>query len=285
MAYGTESDEDEKESCVTLYRTVPAGKYTPGEALTVILRAESNCEDEFGSLGFTETVSQGWSFVDVGAIRGEKPPIFPEAGKTGDLEFCWIHVPEFPVEFQYVIKSSKASKDPLIITGSALYYFTVGGVNQSAGIETTVESFYSVEEEGEGSTVTEGEVNGEGEHPQEGEAGDEGELLGEGEPLLEGEVNGEGEHFQEGEAGDDGELLGEGEPLPDGEVLKEGETEGQSETEGEDEEQNGLQSGCCRGTKKSPNSGFNGNSAMAAAGDILLFFFAAGCLSLKALIK
>ncbi|HQN00910.1 MAG TPA: hypothetical protein PLL36_07545, partial [Candidatus Hydrogenedentes bacterium] len=179
VAAETILDGGEDEPCVHVDRTIPAGKYTPGESLTVVIHAESKCNDVFGSLGFTESIPEDWYFVDVGSIRGEKPPIYPEAGKTGFLEFCWINVPEFPIEFQYIIKPVGETKAPLRITGSALYYFSVGGVNQSAVVESVVESADSQpregETEGETPVEVEGELNGEG----------EGEASAEGEPEME----------------------------------------------------------------------------------------------------
>ena len=262
-------DERNDEPCVEVYRTIPAGKYTPGEPLTVVIHAESKCNDAFGSLGFTESIPEDWFFVEVGSIRGEKPSIYPEAGKRGSLDFGWINVPEFPIEFQYIIKPVRETREPLRIMGSALYYFSVGDINQSAVVETVVESADSLpsegeaEREGETPVEIEGELNGEG----------EGEVIPEGEAEMEGEVSQEGEY--------------EGENGTEGEVAREGEVEGENgvEVEGEGEEQSEVQTGCCQSAQKSLNSGFNGNSANVMAGNTLLLLLAAGCLALNALKK
>ena len=76
VAYGTESDEDEKES-VTLYRTVRQENIRR-EALTVILRAESIVRMNW----FLDSLKQspGWSLWMSGQSVG-KPPIFQKQAR------------------------------------------------------------------------------------------------------------------------------------------------------------------------------------------------------------
>lgn len=159
----TRVEGEGNEPCVTVYRTIPAGNYTPGEPLTVVIRAESNCSDTFGSLGIIEKIPLNWSFVSVTAIAGEAPPISPREGQTQFLDFAWINVPELPVELQYTIKPDLVSDEPLVISGYAIYFFSVNGEHRSATVETGVEAVSGGEGEGRG------EGEGEGEDEEEGE--------------------------------------------------------------------------------------------------------------------
>lgn len=161
----TRIEGEHNEPCVTIYRTIPAGNYTPGEPLTVVIRLESNCSDTFGSLGIIEEIPPNWSFVSVTAITGEVPPISPREGQTQSLAFAWINVPEFPVELQYTIKPDLVSDEPLVISGHAIYFFSVNGEHRSAIVETGVEAV----------SGGEGERRGEGEGEEEGESEGEGE--------------------------------------------------------------------------------------------------------------
>lgn len=157
------SETEGETPCVHLSRSVPAGKYTPGKPLAILVKIEEQCEEEFSSIGFIEEIPKNWSFVGMETRTGEAPVIFPPEDMTGTLGFAWITVPLFPVEIQYTIKPQAVSEEPLVISGHALYRFDAGEY-RSATVTTTVEALPIVPER-------EGELSMEGESvPDEGEA-------------------------------------------------------------------------------------------------------------------
>jgi hypothetical protein len=158
------SETEGETPCVHVSRSVPAGKYTPGKPLAILVKIEEQCEEEFSSIGFIEEIPKNWSFVGMETRTGEAPVIFPPEDMTGTLGFAWITVPLFPVEIQYTIKPQAVSEEPLVISGHALYRFDAGE-HRSATVTTTVEALPIVPE-GEGELSVEGEsVPDEGEAP------------------------------------------------------------------------------------------------------------------------
>lgn len=166
------ADGETEAPCVELVRSIPAGTYTPGEDLTVEMRAESACVDQINSFGISEHIPQDWVFVRVEEITGSKPGI---RSTRGILEFSWINVPPFPIEFRYVITPAAHSSETVQFSGNAFYF--IGAENEVRKSGTVVTELSS-------SSPGEGEVQAEGE--QEGEA----TLEGEGE-VQEGEQEGE----------------------------------------------------------------------------------------------
>lgn len=173
---GLKAEGETEAPCVELIRSIPAGTYTPGEDLTVEMRVESACVDQITSFGISEHIPKDWVLVRVEEITGSKPGV---RSARGTLEFSWINVPPFPIEFRYIITPPLQSSGTVQFSGNAFYYIDAENELRRSG--TTVTELSS-------SSPAEGEVLAEGE--QEGEAGIEGEgEVQEGE--QEGEIEGE----------------------------------------------------------------------------------------------
>lgn len=156
--------------CVELIRSIPAGNYVPGEPLKVVLRVEAACSGPITSFGISEQIPRNWTLTDVEAITGSKPNTRID---QGILEFVWVSVPAFPIEFQYTLTPSEVEGGTLEFSGNAFYYIDMENtLRNSATVVTTVEPI----------TQNEGEVLAEGE--SEGEVAAEGEQEGEPEAPV-----------------------------------------------------------------------------------------------------
>ena len=140
--------EEGETPCIALTRTVPGGTYTPGEALTVEILAESSCADKITAFGISEDVPDDWVFDSVEEITGSKPIV---RFANGVLEFSWINGPPFPLQFRYTILPVASTAEILQFSGNAYYFFDVGNdMRRSETISTTVDPSPGSEGEQEG---------------------------------------------------------------------------------------------------------------------------------------
>ncbi len=77
--------------------------YVPGQNIDITIHIDKEGPQDITALGFQDTLPAGWTYVSL-AATGTPPPVFPSAGQTDLLEFAYVDVPTFPVEFTYTVK-------------------------------------------------------------------------------------------------------------------------------------------------------------------------------------
>jgi len=132
-----------------LERTVTPAAYTPGAAVTVTLRILYTGTGEITALGIQETLPDGWTYA--GFSGGGTPPVSPQIGDGGTLDFAYITVPGFPAAFSYLALPPVSASGTALFSGQVLYR-TSGGeqVSQPCVTETLPAGGGEGEGEGEG---------------------------------------------------------------------------------------------------------------------------------------
>jgi hypothetical protein len=88
---------------------------------TVTLTATVNYDATPGALGWSIALPADWTLVSISGPN--VPPIAPEAGSSGTLEFAYMSVPsqraEFSVEVRYPAKATAAKAAPTVLVRTA----------------------------------------------------------------------------------------------------------------------------------------------------------------------
>lgn len=158
------ASESEENACFSLSRSLPEEGYVPGKAVSIVVTVAQHCDRLPSAIGFSETISDDWEFVQMEMLRGAAPAVFPFAGKTEKLEFAWITPPQFPVKLEYTLKARVDSPADLLITGLVLFRFD-GPEFRSESVETTLSVRDSV-------PAVDGEIYEEGEDKPPHEEGE-----------------------------------------------------------------------------------------------------------------
>jgi hypothetical protein len=88
----------------------------------VTLRFEKYGDSGLYGLVGTETIPSGWT---VGSVDGPSPPpIWKVLAGGGGIEFGWVAVPAFPVEFTYRITPPVDASGVVEFSGTGLYRFS-----------------------------------------------------------------------------------------------------------------------------------------------------------------
>ncbi len=112
---------------LALQRTVEPAAYAPGEDLLVTLTITAEGSGTVTALGGEETLPAGWQFKESVAGPNGDPPIIP--GKTpGKVEWAFINIPEFPIQFSYRVTVSASSRGTQQISGYLRYRLTGGEI-------------------------------------------------------------------------------------------------------------------------------------------------------------
>ena len=119
---------------VVLARAV--GAYTPDEEVTVTITVEADNGDAITAIGLTEFVPNGWRFVDAERASELAPAITPPADDTGQLDFLWLTVPEFPLTFSYTLRVPEGASGTVEFTGR-IDYFQDAGRLSSEDVQTS----------------------------------------------------------------------------------------------------------------------------------------------------
>gem|GEM_PF-793928 len=123
--------------------------YVPGETIDVTIHIDKEGPQDITALGFQDTLPAGWTYVgpsNTDTLPPGFPPVFPPAGQTDLLEFAYVSVPAFPVEFTYTVQVPADESGPVTIGGdivvgtetksSAVVYRTCGDSIFSPKVET-----------------------------------------------------------------------------------------------------------------------------------------------------
>lgn len=78
-------------------------------------------EGTITALGYEEKIPAGFSYAGPLASENPTPPIVPNAGQTGTLNFAYIFVPSFPATFTYRITCPPSICEPGQLEGKVLY--------------------------------------------------------------------------------------------------------------------------------------------------------------------
>ena len=76
--------------------------------MTVTLRVLYSGKPDITALGIQETLPDGWTYS--GVSGNGAPPVFPNSGATGTLNFAYFAVPPFPVVFSYDVLPPMVAK-------------------------------------------------------------------------------------------------------------------------------------------------------------------------------
>ena len=108
---------------VSLARQVsPPGIYYPGQPVDITLRFEKHgALDLYGLVG-ADTIPPGWTVQ--GVDGASPPPIWKVLAGGGGVEYGWVTVPEFPVEFTYHLLPPVGASGMVQIYGEGLYRFS-----------------------------------------------------------------------------------------------------------------------------------------------------------------
>ena len=119
--------------------------YIPGQNIDVTIHIDKEGPQDITAVGFQDTLPAGWTYVGL-ADTGTPPPEFPSEGQTNLLEFAYVSVPVFPVEFTYTVQVPNDFTGSAVIGGdivvgterksSAVVYRTCGDSIFSPKVET-----------------------------------------------------------------------------------------------------------------------------------------------------
>ena len=106
---------------VSLARQVnPSGLYFPGEPVNVTLHFEQSGDQALYGLVGTENIPAGWTIQSVDGAS--PPPIWKLV--AGGVEYGWVAVPVFPVEFTYHMSPPAGASGVVQCSGKGLYRFS-----------------------------------------------------------------------------------------------------------------------------------------------------------------
>ena len=103
-------------------QTSPLGVYFPGGSVDITLRFEKHGDQLLYGLVGTEHIPSGWTIQ--GVDGPSPPPIWKVVAGGGSVEFGWVVVPAFPVEFTYHITPPLNASGVVEFSGAGLYRFS-----------------------------------------------------------------------------------------------------------------------------------------------------------------
>lgn len=95
-------------------------------------------EGTITALGYEEQIPAGFSYLGPLASENPTPPIVPNSGQTGTLNFAYIFVPSFPATFTYRIACPPSICEPGQLVGKVLYR-TSGPQLESAPVTDVIQ--------------------------------------------------------------------------------------------------------------------------------------------------
>ncbi len=116
-----------------LVHTVAENAYTPGETITLTAQMDYGKADAVKALALIETLPAGWVFD--GIVSGPNPAVVPPKGASGELNFVWIQIPEFPATLSYRITVPKGEEGKKQLRGAVIY--------RSGGPEVSIEPIFT----------------------------------------------------------------------------------------------------------------------------------------------
>jgi len=117
---------------VVLARQV--GHVAPNEEVTVTITVNAEDGETITAIGLKEFVPEGWRFVDAESASDQAPTITPPVDETGELDFLWFAVPEFPLTFSYTLLVPQSASGAAEFSGRIDYY-------QDAGMLSSEDAF------------------------------------------------------------------------------------------------------------------------------------------------
>lgn len=108
---------------IHLSRQVPR-EYTPGTNMEVVISIYCDAPDPnypVTAIGLYEMLPPNWVFVSMRGITTEPPPIAPQPGTVGTLQFAWITPPAFPCTFAYTVQIPAGITGVKTISGQVEY--------------------------------------------------------------------------------------------------------------------------------------------------------------------
>lgn len=108
---------------IHLSRQVPR-EYTPGTNMEVVISIYCDAPDPnypVTAIGLYEMLPPDWVFVSMRGITTEPPPIAPQPGTVGTLQFAWITPPAFPCTFAYTVQVPAGITGVKTISGQVEY--------------------------------------------------------------------------------------------------------------------------------------------------------------------
>lgn len=108
--------------------------FTPNEEVTVTITVDAEDGESITAIGLKEFVPEGWRFVDAEGAIGLPPAIAPSVDDTGELDFLWFAVPEFPLTFRYTLLVPENATGTVEFSGRIDYY-------QDAGMLSSPDAF------------------------------------------------------------------------------------------------------------------------------------------------
>ncbi|MFP4499853.1 MAG: NEW3 domain-containing protein [Candidatus Hydrogenedentota bacterium] len=127
-------DADRTAAEVTLVRSVDTDAYVPGDPLEIQLTIDKEGTEPLRALGISETLPPGWRYEEVVEGGVAQPDVDRQVGNQ--LEFAWINIPDFPLEFAYRVKTAPDSESVRI--GGMARFRTSGDELQSDEATTTL---------------------------------------------------------------------------------------------------------------------------------------------------
>lgn len=112
------------------------GAYAPDEEVTVTITVQAEDGESITAIGLTEFVPDGWRFVNAESASNQAPAVTPPVDDTGELDFLWLTVPEFPVTFSYTLLVPQSASGTVEITGRVDYYQDAG-ILSSEDVQTS----------------------------------------------------------------------------------------------------------------------------------------------------
>lgn len=111
------------------------GVYTPGGTVDLTITLDGAGADPVRALGLSENAPAGFEFDSM--LGDSRPDVGPQPGATGTLEFAWITVPSFPLNFTYRLRATDGVSGEQVVRGQALYR-TTGGEERTGAVESTL---------------------------------------------------------------------------------------------------------------------------------------------------
>jgi hypothetical protein len=121
MVAPAHAQDDKGGACITVVHSFPQLAFEPNqEGFQIKVTLNSSC-DEVYALGFRADLPEGWVFTGIQGTGQDIPQWNTESPAAGGIvEFAWIDVPAFPVEFTYTVNVGNTQSSQTL-TGNALY--------------------------------------------------------------------------------------------------------------------------------------------------------------------
>lgn len=116
------------------------GNPVSGGTVTVAVTIDADDDATILALSLRTTLPAGASFQSIASTSGPQPPIKPDAGDTGTLEFAWIDVPTFPYIISINVALDGTFATPADIVSQAEYRTTGPAEFSNASVLTLEEA-------------------------------------------------------------------------------------------------------------------------------------------------